>query len=675
MTSAPIDPLLGRTLNERYVIRSRIARGGMAMVYLATDLRLERKVAVKVMHDHLAEDENFTRRFDREARSAARLAHANLVNVFDQGHDLGRSYLVMEYLPNITLRQLLKKQKRLTLDQALEIGEAILGGLAAAHQAGIVHRDLKPENVLLVDDGRIKIGDFGLARAVSANTTTGQALLGTIAYLSPELVTRGIADERSDLYAFGILLYEMLTGAQPFTGEQPMQIAYQHAHSDIEAPSTHSQVSTPAIDEFVLWLTRRDPDLRPENASIALDQFELIRDAPYAPIAPLFSRGDDEQLPLAETTLLSDDLTGTPTTHLTPSTTVLDPVQSAAILDAGATPGPRNTASASTLSGSTQHGSARSDPVSAKERVRARSAQRGRRGRWIAAGLVLLMAFTAGLGYWFGQGPGSQVTVPEVSALAVADVRTELESLDLTLSLTECPSLTVEEGLAASIDPAPGTRVDRNTTVTVCQSTGPQILEVPTIIGLSLDEAKQVIEESNFTFGEIVDTRFNEAAADTVLAALDESDTALGATFPERGTINLVVSAGPIPSVSGLSTEEATQALGAQQLVVDDSLNTEVNHEEIPKGHAVAVLPSTDPVRPGDAVGLQISLGPELFEVPDVSGRKLNKAIQLLTDAGFTPVTDYGEIIQRLATVASTTPAAGEMVPRGAEVRFSLEEE
>ena len=670
MTSAPIDPLLGRTLNERYVIRSRIARGGMAMVYLATDLRLERKVAVKVMHDHLAEDENFTRRFDREARSAARLAHANLVNVFDQGHDLGRSYLVMEYLPNITLRQLLKKQKRLTLDQALEIGEAILGGLAAAHHAGIVHRDLKPENVLLVDDGRIKIGDFGLARAVSANTTTGQALLGTIAYLSPELVTRGIADERSDLYAFGILLYEMLTGAQPFTGEQPMQIAYQHAHSDIEAPSSHSQVSTPAIDEFVLWLTRRDADLRPENASVALDQFELIRDNPYAPIAPLFSRGDDEHMPLAETTMLSDDFLSEPTTHLTPSTTVLEPVQSAAILSAGAASASANIASASALNESTG-----ADPASAKDLVQARSAQRNRRGRWVAAGLVLLIALVAGLGYWFGQGPGSQVTVPEVSALAIDDVRAELESLDLAMDLTECPSLTVDPGLAATIEPAPGTRVDRNTAVTVCQSTGPRILDVPTIIGLSLEDAKQVIEESNFTFGEIVDTRFSESAADIVLAALDESDTALGATFPERGTINLVVSAGPIPSVSGLSTEEATAALDAHELLVDDSLNTEVNHEEIPKGHAIAVLPSTDPVRPGDAVGLQISLGPELFEVPDVSGRKLNKAIQILTDAGFSPVTDYGEIIQRLATVASTTPAAGEMVPRGAEVRFSLEEE
>lgn len=277
MNSVPTDPLIGITLDERYVIRSRIARGGMAMVYLANDLRLERRVAVKVMHSHLAEDSNFTRRFEQEARSAAGLSHPNLVGVFDQGHDAGHTYLVMEYLPSITLRALLKQQKALTEEQALEIGEAVLSGLAAAHTAGIVHRDLKPENVMLADDGRIKLGDFGLARAVSANTTTGQALLGTIAYLSPELVTRGVADARSDIYAFGIMLYEMLTGEQPFTGEQPMQIAYQHANSDVPAPSLKSPDTSPELDELVVWATQRDPEKRPRDAMEAIDYLQRVR--------------------------------------------------------------------------------------------------------------------------------------------------------------------------------------------------------------------------------------------------------------------------------------------------------------------------------------------------------------------------------------------------------------
>lgn len=186
MSSNPTeDPLVGRLIDGRYEVRSRIARGGMATVYLATDLRLDRRVAIKVMHPHLADDEQFKERFIQEARSAARLAHPNVVNVFDQGQEAETAYLVMEYLPGITLRDLLQEYGRLTPEQMLDISEAVLSGLAAAHRAGIVHRDLKPENVMLADDGRIKIGDFGLARAVSANTATGQALLGTIAYLSP----------------------------------------------------------------------------------------------------------------------------------------------------------------------------------------------------------------------------------------------------------------------------------------------------------------------------------------------------------------------------------------------------------------------------------------------------------------------------------------------------------
>ena len=244
----------------------------MATVYLATDLRLERRVAIKVMHGHLADDSKFKERFIQEARSAARLAHPNVVNVFDQGQDSDMAYLVMEYLPGITLRDLLTEHKLLTTEQTLDILEAVLAGLAAAHKAGIVHRDLKPENVLLADDGRIKIGDFGLARAASANTATGAALLGTIAYLSPELVTRGVADARSDIYAIGIMMYEMVTGEQPFKGEQPMQIAYQHANDSVPPPSRKHPKVPAELDDLVLWSTSREPDDRPRDARAMLDR-------------------------------------------------------------------------------------------------------------------------------------------------------------------------------------------------------------------------------------------------------------------------------------------------------------------------------------------------------------------------------------------------------------------
>jgi serine/threonine protein kinase len=258
----PTDPMLGRLIDGRYQVRSRIARGGMATVYLATDLRLERRVAIKIMHGHLADDNSFN----------ARLAHPNVVNVYDQGQDADMAYLVMEYLPGITLRDLIKDYGRLTPEQTMDILEAVLAGLAAAHKAGIVHRDLKPENVLLADDGRIKIGDFGLARAVNNNTATGQALLGTIAYLSPELVTRGIADARSDIYALGIMTFEMLTGEQPYVGEAPMQIAYQHANDTVPMPSSKVPTVPRELDELVLWATARDPEQRPRDARVMLDQ-------------------------------------------------------------------------------------------------------------------------------------------------------------------------------------------------------------------------------------------------------------------------------------------------------------------------------------------------------------------------------------------------------------------
>ena len=275
-TSQQADPLIGRLVDGRYRVRARIARGGMATVYVATDLRLERRIALKVMHGHLSDDTVFQSRFIQEARAAARLADPHVVNVFDQGQDGDMAYLVMEYLPGITLRELLREQKRLTLPQTITIMDAILSGLAAAHRAGIVHRDVKPENVLLAEDGRIKIGDFGLARATTANTATGAQLLGTIAYLAPELVTRGTADARSDIYSLGIMLYEMLAGEQPYQGEQPMQIAFQHATDSVPRPSVKNPGVPEQLDELVLWSTEKSPDDRPVDAREMLDRLREI---------------------------------------------------------------------------------------------------------------------------------------------------------------------------------------------------------------------------------------------------------------------------------------------------------------------------------------------------------------------------------------------------------------
>ena len=232
------DPLVGRMLDGRYAVTARIAHGGMATVYLAMDTRLEREVALKVMHAELARDDDFVRRFIGEAKSVARLSHQNVVAVFDQGADGRFLYLAMEYVPGRTLKEMLRERGRFAPAAALEIMTGVLDGLAAAHASGIVHRDVKPENVLLTADGRVKVADFGLARAQAAAAHTRAGLLiGTVAYLPPEQVTGEAIGPRSDVYSAGVMLFELLTGRQPFTGDNPLAIAYQHVNQDVPAPS------------------------------------------------------------------------------------------------------------------------------------------------------------------------------------------------------------------------------------------------------------------------------------------------------------------------------------------------------------------------------------------------------------------------------------------------------
>ena len=261
------DPLVGRLLDGRYAVTARIAHGGMATVYLAMDTRLDRQVALKVMHAELARDEEFVRRFIGEAKSVARLSHQNVVAVFDQGSDGPFLYLAMEYVPGRTLKEMLRERGRFTPAAALDIMAGVLDGLAAAHASGIVHRDVKPENVLLTADGRLKVADFGLARAQAAAAHTRAGLLiGTVAYLPPEQVTGDSTGPRSDVYSAGVVLFELLTGRQPFTGDTPIAVAYQHVNTDVPAPSSLVPGIPAAVDQLVLAATSRDPALRPADA-------------------------------------------------------------------------------------------------------------------------------------------------------------------------------------------------------------------------------------------------------------------------------------------------------------------------------------------------------------------------------------------------------------------------
>jgi beta-lactam-binding protein with PASTA domain/tRNA A-37 threonylcarbamoyl transferase component Bud32 len=639
VTTSTTDPLIGRLIDGRYQVRSRIARGGMATVYLATDLRLERRVAVKVMHGHLADDHQFKQRFIQEARSAARLAHPNVVNVFDQGQDDESAYLVMEYLPGITLRDLLQQHGPLTSEQTIDISEAVLAGLAAAHKAGIVHRDLKPENVLLADDGRIKIGDFGLARAASANTATGAALLGTIAYLSPELVTRGIADARSDIYAVGIMMFEMLTGEQPFKGEQPMQIAYQHANDSVPPPSNTNGRVPAELDELVLWATARDPEERPRDARVMLEQLRETESLLH--------------------TALPTGATATQKTMVLPSARQL-------------------TAETQVLGGVAPLATQETGPVSPNAaRLSGTSDARRRRG-WLAFVLVLVLTVAAGTtGWWFGAGPGAHVTIPESIVTAQPDAaRAELVALGVNVAdeLDHKHSLDVAEGLVMGTDPAPGESVRKGSLVTLIVSDGPAPTSIGALVGMELGDAREALTKAGLEVNDQIDRVFSDKAEDVVLAAsIGDLDVSQGADGLFEGQqVALQVSAGVLPGVAGSTFEDAKAALEAVDVFVE-SAPQEAYNDDVQKGHVINI-DGAPTVRPGDTVLLNVSLGPEPVDVPHVIGDTWAVAKQKLLDAGFR--LDYNAFVDGAPSffkVSSVDPAPGTTQPKGTTLKIRFE--
>jgi serine/threonine-protein kinase len=623
-------------MDGRYQVRSRIARGGMASVYLATDLRLERRVAIKVMHGHLADDSQFKERFIQEARSAARLAHPNVVNVFDQGQDEDMAYLVMEYLPGITLRDLLQEHKVLTTEQTLDILEAVLSGLSAAHKAGIVHRDVKPENVLLADDGRIKIGDFGLARAASANTATGAALLGTIAYLSPELVTRGIADTRSDIYAVGIMMYEMLAGEQPFKGEQPMQIAYQHANGAVPTPSTKNPRVPAELDELVLWATAREPDQRPRDARVMLEQLletqqQLQTALPTAgvPIQRTVA------MPIAPTQVLGSEAE---TQVITPRT-------------AQHRTGP--------LLGATE----------ATTLLAEKSGKRRARGWWLFGLVVLLAGIAGGTGWYFGAGPGGTVAIPDGTInVSPADATAVLTDAGFVVSddIATDFSPTVADGLVLATTPGAGTSAPRGSTVSLTVSKGPKPVNSPKLVGLSNADAQAAIAAAGLVYDEAASyTRFDaEIPADVVIAAFgvesgsgDRLRLNEGDAYYDQGTVSLLVSLGALVDVVGQPYDSGAAALTTAGVVPERAADV---FDDAESGTILSVVPkSGKTIKQGDTVVVTVSKGPDLVALPDnIVGDTISSARDRLITAGFkvniqSNLTEEFWGIERVAAISS----------------------
>jgi serine/threonine-protein kinase len=640
-TSQQTDPLIGRLVDGRYRVRARIARGGMATVYVATDLRLERRVALKVMHSHLSDDSVFQSRFIQEARAAARLADPNVVNVFDQGRDGDMAYLVMEYLPGITLRELLREQRRLTVPQAISILDAVLSGLAAAHKAGIVHRDVKPENVLLAEDGRIKIGDFGLARATTANTASGAQLLGTIAYLAPELVTRGTADARSDIYAIGIMLYEMLTGEQPYKGEQPMQIAFQHATDSVPRPSVKNPGVPEPLDELVLWATEKSPDDRPVDAREMLNRLrEIERDLGVTPVVtrtgPIGVIGD----------------TATPTGELT------------AVLPSTAT-GPIATL----------------EETDNATRLRTATKRRRTRGAWLLVIVLLLAAVAGGVGWWFGSGPGSMVVVADVTGKTYDEASARLQQDTLKAVKAEANSLDVPAGTVIGTNPQQGARVDRDSEVTVTVSLGPAEATFTTLNGQPEADVRALLDAQQIAAGDSA-YYYTDAPKDAVVyvavqpaAGGDKVECGEGCTVHQGDTATIGVSLGPLPSVVGMPLDQATQTLKDAGITV--SSTSEEYSTTVEKGDVISMA-DRDPAgwwRSGDATTLVVSKGPELFEVPDVVGMTRDQAVAALSDhfevSGI--VFPWNIAQDGLTEVKSQKPKAGSMEPAGTTVEISID--
>ena len=622
--------LVGQLVAERYLVERLVARGGMATVYQAEDVRLQRKVALKVIHQHLANDPSFRQKFIAEARIAARLSHPNLVNVFDQGADGDLAFLAMEYVSGITLRDALKDFGALDGARALELFEPILSGLAAAHRAGILHRDLKPENVLLSDSGQIKLSDFGLARDIDNNTSTG-SLIGTVAYLSPELITRGSADARSDVYAAGIMLFEMLTGRQPFEGQQAVQIAYQHANDNVPAPSTLIATVPALLDELVLWATARDPDHRPKDADELLSavvqaRAQLRTGRTAATNATMRLSAAD----LNKTAVLSTATAGafTPTDNLANETAILGEFN--------------NTEVFSDLV----------NPLAADSPL-VRLGQK-RRGLTLAIVTVLTVLFASGAGWWFSSGPGGLSVIPNLTSRSVDDARAGLEIFGADIAIQSENSSSIGEGLVIRTEPGAGSMYFFGP-INLVVSAGPKLVVAPDLLGLDLASATAKLLSAGFQLGTI-GSWFSEKPIGQVYNYLGSD----GSPIPESSAINLKISLGSIPVVAGLDQAVAIAAIEAAGLKIDE-VATEFS-DTVSTGQVISLLPLTEPLGKGSAVKLLVSKGPNIVVMPNVIGETLSAAKELLESLGLTVVVDTNQLQSKWGVAkvkrASQPPAA-----------------
>lgn len=672
------DPLVGRELDGRYLVRSRIARGGMATVYLALDRRLDREVAVKVMHAHLADDEQFTARFIREARSAARLSHPNVVQVYDQGSDGELLYLAMEYLRGRTLREVLTERRVLTAREALTVIEPLLDALAAAHAIGIVHRDIKPENVILTDDGRVKVADFGLARAATAGTSTSGVLIGTVGYLAPELVLRGVADARTDVYAAGILLFEMLTGRLPFTGEVPIQVAYQHVNDEVPAPSSVAQGVDPRLDAVVEAATAREPDDRLADAGELLLQVQAAHaelsdtELDVRPAPPMTASPAARSLPRA---MATEVFVPPPPVHR--PTQALPDLE---VLSPGPAPakGRRAGGAAKPPTGERRPAPAllpRRDPGDSPESMDSEDAAlaallRRRRMIGISALLtVLLLAFgLAGAASYFTIGAGAYTSTPRVVGMAAAAAQEALRTAGLRSTQTEVFDPAKSSGTVVTTDPSPGAPVRKDGSVELRISKGPEFVLVPKVLSLSEGDARQALDNAHLTVSE-AKQQFSDDPKGRVIGIAPT----VGQRVRNGTAVALTVSKGPepvaVPDVVGRSRQQAEEKL--QDVRLEPAYGEAVFDDKVPEGSVVSQTPRDGTLLPRQKVTLVLSKGPELIVVPNVVGKQFREARAILRQAGF-EVKRANVLGGYFGTVRIQLPAEGAKAPKGSTIMLTV---
>lgn len=715
MTSRAADPVVGQVIDGRYRIIEHLADGGMASVWVAMDARLDREVALKLMRPGLATDAVFVERFRAEAKASARLSHPNVVAVYDQGTDHGSVFLAMELVRGKTLRDVIDDEAPFTPREALAILEPILLALRAAHTAGIVHRDVKPENVIIRTDGEVKVADFGLARAIDANTTNMSGmLLGTASYLAPEQVEHGNADARSDVYAAGLLLFEMLTGIKAVRGSSPIQIAYAHVHGAIPPPSSMASGVPADLDRVVARATARQPGQRYSSCAEYLAALRGVRRA--------LTRTQLDRRPVLLGSVVtgeaapSESRTG-PRTRLVPvsgpdrtateHTRVLPGQPSASQAspqtpDAGGTrqdtrplsglrmvspAAPHTDHDAARASGEHHSGAPEAthdpsryasatvregSPANEPEHTRALPKTRTRRSAsWlVSAVLALLIIAAGGSGWWFTRGPGSMTLAPTATNMAATSAVKVIEEAQLDAKVVEQFSETVATGSVISTDPVAGTEVRKGSRMTVLVSKGLERFTVPNLIHTPGADAARVLAEQNLKLV----NRPEEYSETVPKGSVISQDPQPNTKAKRDATVSVTVSKGrtpiTVPTLVGRPLASAERAATAVGLKVTTS--GEANSDSVPKGSVISQKPDRGTLFAGETISVLVSKGPVMVTVPDVVGKTESQARAALSQAGLTARFSYPLGSSLLDLSRSQSVRAGTQVPKGSTVTVTV---